>query len=459
MKTRVAVFFGGRSPEHDVSIVTGLQAMEALDQDRFSSFPVYVATDGKWFIGDALRSRNNYIPRESTLKTLEAVTLDLWPNIDGRGRLLPVKPGGLFAKPKPVEFDVALLAFHGLFGEDGRMQGLFEIANVPYTGMRPLASNVLMDKAATKRVLADTGIALLPYSIVSRPEGGLLPSAQQAEQQLAGLNFPLIVKPMHLGSSIGVARAATLDELRGALSVIFRLDTDAIIEPFVENLVEYNLAVRSGNNDIQTSAIERPKAEKDLLDFKAKYLSGGSSKSGSKQPGTLSQGLLSLTRELNPSLDADFAARIHQWAKTCFSVVYGTGAPRIDFLCNAKSGELWLNEVNPCPGSFGYYLWEAGPQPILFSELLSLLIDEAFRGATKHSTAAGPNTPGCPLVFAILNPLVGFIQYFDGRKICVIDYGNKTEKQGALGIRLQPMEAFDQLAMRAGLAEHVEILQ
>ncbi len=150
MKTRVAVFFGGRSPEHDISVITGLQALEALDGDRFDSFPVYVAPDGKWFLGDALRSRSTYIPRENTLKTLEGVTLDLWPTVEGRGRLLPAKAGGLFSKPKVIEFDVALLAFHGLFGEDGRVQGLFELANVPYTGMRTLASSVCMDKAATK---------------------------------------------------------------------------------------------------------------------------------------------------------------------------------------------------------------------------------------------------------------------------------------------------------------------
>jgi D-alanine-D-alanine ligase len=371
--------------------------MEALDQDRFSSFPVYVAPDGKWFTGDALRSRSNYLLRESTVKSLESVTLDVWPNIEGHGRLLPVKQSGLFAKPKPVEFDVALLAFHGLFGEDGRVQGLFEMAKVPYTGMRPLASSVFMDKAATKRVLAETGICLLPYSIISRPPDGLLPSPQHIQQQLNSLPFPLIVKPMHLGSSIGVARATTVNELRGALSVIFRLDTDAIVEPFVENLVEYNVAVRNTKNGIQTSAIERPKSEKDLLDFKAKYLSGGSNKSGKKQPGALSQGMLSLTRELNPALDPGFASRIHEWAKTCFSVMYGTGAPRIDFLCNGETGELWLNEVNPCPGSFGYYLWEASSQPALFSELLSSLIDEAFTAQRAIELPADPTHPDARL--------------------------------------------------------------
>jgi D-alanine-D-alanine ligase len=398
MKTRVAVLFGGRSPEHDVSIVTGLQALEALDQDRFSSFPVYVATDGKWFTGDALRNRANYLPKEATVKSLEAVLLDASPNVDGRGRLLPVKSGGLFAKPKPIEFDVALFAFHGLFGEDGRMQGLFEIANVPYTGMRPLASSILMDKAATKRVLAETGIALLPYAVIDRPSGGLLPSTQDVESRLNGIQFPVIVKPLHLGSSIGVARASTMEELRGGLSVIFRLDTHAMIEPLVQNLVEYNVAVRNSQRGIETSAIERPKSEKELLDFKAKYLSGGSSgKSGSKQAGAISEGMLSLTRELNPAIPDVISGKIHAWAKICFATVYGAGAPRIDYLCNQQTGEIWLNEVNPCPGSFGYFLWQASPHPILFSELLSALIDEAFTCQRALQLPPDPTHPDARL--------------------------------------------------------------
>ena len=394
MKTRVAVFIGGRSPEHDISVITGLQALEALDGDRFSSFPVYVAPDGKWFLGDALRSRSTYIPRENTLKTLEGVTLDLWPTVEGRGRLLPVKPGSLFSKPKIVEFDVALLAFHGLFGEDGRMQSLFEIANIPYTGMRTLASSILMDKAATKRVLGGTGIALLPSVVISRPATGLLPPVSEVESKIGEFGFPVIVKPLHLGSSIGVARATTVEEARGALSVIFRLDTHAIVEPFVENLVEYNVAVRNGKSGVQTSAVERPKSDRELLDFKAKYLSGSTgSKSGSKQPGTISQGMLSLTRELNPALSPDLERKIRDWATVCFGSVYGTGAPRIDFLCNSKTGEIWLNEVNPCPGSFGYFLWEASEDPMLFSELLSSLIDEAF---SAHKLLQLPPDPTQP---------------------------------------------------------------
>jgi len=397
MKLRVAVFFGGRSPEHDVSVVTGLQSLEALDQDRYSSFPVYVSTDGKWFIGDALRQRTNYLPKENTLKSLESVTLDLWPNVDGKGRLLPTKPGGMFSKPKPVEFDVALLAFHGLFGEDGRIQSLFEVANVPYTGMRTLASAVCMDKSTTKSMLAGQGIALLPDAVIARPASGLMPSAKDIEQQIESLHFPLIVKPLHLGSSIGVARAGSIDEVRGALSVIFRLDTHAIVEPFVDNLVEYNVAVRNGSSAIETSAIERPKSDRELLDFKAKYLAGGSGSKGSKQPGAISQGMLSLTREINPSIEPSIADRVHGWAAKCFKTVYGTGAPRIDFLCNSQTGEVWLNEVNPCPGSFGYFLWEAAAQPLLFAELLTALIDEAFVAQRAIQLPPDPTHPDARL--------------------------------------------------------------
>jgi D-alanine-D-alanine ligase len=395
MKTRGAVFFGGRSPEHDVSIVTGLQALAALDGERFSSFPVYVSTEGEWFLGDALRDRVNYLPKDAVLKSLEPVTLATTPTVDGQGRLIPLKAGGLFSKPKTTEFDVALLAFHGLSGEDGRMQGLFEIANVPYTGMRPLASSVLMDKAATKLVLGQTSIALLPSIVINRPATGLLPDAASVSHKLAGWSYPVIVKPLHLGSSIGVAKAHSLEEVRSALSVVFRLDTHAIVEPFVENLVEYNVAVRNGKDGIETSAIERPKAQTELLDFKAKYLAGGAggSKSGSKQPGAISQGMLSLTRELNPVLPPEFEEQLRRWAVECFATVYGTGAPRIDFLCNSQTGQFWLNEVNPCPGSFGYFLWEAGERPLLFTELLTALIDEGLAAQRSLQLPPDPTHP------------------------------------------------------------------
>jgi len=385
-ETRVAVFLGGRSPEHDVSVITGLQALKAADQQRFAPFPVYISPRGEWFVGQALEERRNYLPDANLRNELTEVTLSLGE--PGRGLLLP-KRSGMFTRRAPIEFDVALLAFHGLGGEDGQIQGFFETANLPYTGMRTLASAVLMDKPATKRLLRGLDIPLLPYAVVTRGPTGL-PSAAAIAAAMGNMGFPCIVKPAHLGSSIGVGKAENIEELRALLPAIFRLDRQALIEPFVPNLVEYNLAVARIGGAVKTSAIEKPKRAEELLDFRQKYMSGGGAKGGVKGEGGDSQGMLSLTREINPALPAEFEVNLRGWAIAAFEAVDGTGAPRVDFYCNEATGEVWLNEVNPCPGSFGYFLWEAADPPLRFTALLSMLIDEA---RARHRDSQLPDDP------------------------------------------------------------------
>ena len=385
-ETRVAVFLGGRSPEHDVSVITGLQALKAIDQERFVPFPVYVSPRGEWLVGESLSERRNYLPDSRTRGELTEVTLSLGE--PGRGVLVP-RRSGLFSRRPPLEFDAAVLAFHGLGGEDGQIQGLFETANLPYTGMRTLASAVFMDKAATKRLLRGLDIPLLPYAVVSRTAGGL-PSEESLRRLLDGIGLPCIVKPVHLGSSIGVGKADTVEDVRALLPTIFRLDNQALLEPFVPSLVEYNLSVTRAGGAVRTSAIECPKRAEELLDFRQKYMSGGDNKTGIKGAGGDSQGMLSLTREINPALPAELEANLRRWATAAFEAIDGTGAPRIDFYCNAASGEVWLNEVNPCPGSFGYFLWEAADPPVRFTALLSLLIDEAL---ARHRDSQLPDDP------------------------------------------------------------------
>lgn len=392
-KTKVAVFFGGRSPEHDVSVVTGLQVMSAIDETAYEAFPVYIAPDGEWRTGEVLRHRSNYLLKPETLKQTQAVTLDM--HAARGGRLIP-RDTGLFAKAKPIEFDIAMPCFHGLYGEDGNIQGLFELTNIPYTGMRTLASSVLMDKAATKKILASAGIPMLPYAVISRPDKGYMVPAEEIEKQTKDLKFPCIIKPVHLGSSIGVAKVKDASEIKATLPAIFEYDDAAILEPFVENLVEYNVAVSKAFGGLKTSAIERPKTTQELLDFKQKYLSGGDNKSGNKmdggtkQPGAISQGMLSLTRELNPELDPKTAQSIQNFAAAMFESLGGTGAPRIDFIGNSKTGEIWLNEVNPIPGSFGYFLWEAAKDPILFTDFLTGLLEEALLENRKRILPKDP---------------------------------------------------------------------
>ncbi len=381
-KLKVAVLFGGRSPEHDVSIITALQAIKALDPERYDAFPVYLAPDGQWLVGDALLERSFYIPNKE-YKDLTLVTLDVTPRAKP---VLITQPRSMFEKSKKIEFDVALLAFHGLVGEDGRVQGLLDLANVPYSGMRPLASTVLMNKAATKRILEGTGVPLLPFKEIKRPAQGVLITVDELRAMLGDVVFPCCLKPANLGSSIGVAKVTNLQEVSDVLaSSIFKYDDTALLEPFVENLVEYNVAVRRVKGELRTSAIERPKKTSELLDFKTKYCSGGGSKTGGAKCGggktpsqKESQGMLSLTRDINPEIPAEFEANIRKWAEQVFERVDGTGTPRLDFLCNGKTGEAWFNEANPIPGSFGYFLWEAAKdKPTLFSQLLDDIIEEA----------------------------------------------------------------------------------
>jgi D-alanine-D-alanine ligase len=384
-KTRVAVFFGGRSPEHDISVISGLQAADALNVDTYEIIAVYVAYSGEWYIGEPLRDRKSYIPNHETKRKLAKCVLGGTPA--GGGVLQPER-AGIFA-PAAVSFDVALPAFHGAFGEDGCFQGMMEEAGVPYTGMRVLGSAIAMDKAVTKVcVQAMTSAAQLPFVAVQRttrerPHAPKLPK---------GWTYPVIVKPAHMGSSIGVGRANTEEEVETLLQTLFLYDTKAIIEPYISHRQEYNVAVRRKDGKIVTSAIERPKSSAELLDFREKYRKADG-KSGGKLPGMSSEGMLSLTRDINPKIDPKLEADIRGWAGEIFEALDGTGAPRLDFILDTDTGKLWFNEINPCPGSFGYFLWSAAAEPILFGELLDELIAEAlFQKELKDM----PNDPVPP---------------------------------------------------------------
>lgn len=377
-RKRVAVFLGGRSPEHDVSVVSGLQVFQAIDTSKYDPFIVYITPNGEWYVGDALKERDNYIFTEEKLRMLTKVFLDL--SATGKGILKP-ESGGFFSKAKDIEFDVALPIFHGLIGEDGSFQGLMQLANIPYAGMRAVSCNVFMDKDTTKKALSGLDIPQLPCVAIERPEGSLLVDEGDLKKLLEGFEFPCCVKPSHLGSSIGVGKAESLEDVRSILANIFKLDTKAIIEPFVENLVEYNVAVRRNREGVvETSSIERPKTDKELLDFKEKYMSGSGGKKtgGQKTSGNLSEGMLSLTREINPEIAEADATKILQIASKLFEAYDVGGAPRIDFISNGKTGEIWFNELNPIPGSYAYFLWEAAEQNLLFTDFLSDLIEESF---------------------------------------------------------------------------------
>ena len=196
-----------------------------------------------------------------------------------------------------------------------------------------------------------------------------------------GNRYPVVVKPCNLGSSIGVGIAKTPEELGPLVTYVLGQDHLALIEPKVPNLVEYNIAVTTRDGETKFSAIERPKTNAELLDFKEKYLSSGGGAKGSFLP---SEGMLSLTREINPDLPAEQEAQIKEYARTVFRVLGGRGAPRMDFMQDGETGEIWFNEINPIPGSYGFFLWEAAAEPLLYPELIAHLVEEA-RATTLKS--------------------------------------------------------------------------
>ena len=360
-KRSIAVLFGGNSPEHDVSVVTALQVMDAFDPRSFDVVPIYNDFDGGYITGPNLRQRDNFRPKPSGKRGAFA-----WTDFG---------PGLVCDDGSTVHFDCVVMAFHGLYGEDGREQAHLERLGIPHTGFSSLNSALAMRKDVTKDFLASTGIPMLPHAVFHRPVGGAVPTRAEIEDTLGNLGFPLILKPCSLGSSIGVALVKDVAEVEAVLPSILAKDRMVMVEPQVQNLCEYNVAVRMTPQGPTTSAIERPKTDADLLDFKEKYLSGGGGKKGSAPP---SEGMLSLTRDINPDLPQALEAKIRDIAETAFVRLGGRGAPRLDFLFDQKTEELFFNEVNPIPGSFGHFLWEAAADPVLFPDLLEKLVEECL---------------------------------------------------------------------------------
>jgi len=401
-KKVIAVVFGGRSVEHDVSVLTGLQFLEALDPTKYEGLPVYIDPLGQWWTGEALFSRKRYPLLVGTNKDLTQVSLDLATPANGQPRFLAFQKGLMGKKRTEIPFDLIVPAIHGSNGEDGTLQGLLEFADVPFSGCRTLGSAATMNKVFTKNTARANGIKVLPELVVQRPKKGHFLDPETIQEDLKATlgheHYPLIIKPCNLGSSVGVNKADDLDSLIAGLMAAFRLDNEAIVEPFVSNLSEYNIAVRKTNDGTTiSSAIERPLRDAELLDFKNKYLAGGSPGEPKLDTGP-SEGMVSLNRVLNPAeLTANQQAFIRNSAEGIFDLLALAGSIRVDFLCDAESGELWLNEVNTIPGSFAYFLWEAAEDPLSFLALTNAIIEEGFTLSARRLGATDTKSGGATI--------------------------------------------------------------
>ncbi len=373
MKTRVAVLFGGHSVEHEVSIISGIQALGALDSDKYEAFPVYISKDNKFYVGDVLRQVASFRDMAACLAAATRVLMIPTDN----GVELWRHPAKKFGNNVMATFDVAIPVVHGTNVEDGTLMGMLEMLGVPYAACDVTSSAIGMDKFAMKAVLREAGIPVLDALSFGGKEYAM-DSDRVVAQIEESIGYPVIVKPVNLGSSVGISKATDRESLVDALDLAVSFAGRVLVERAVENLREINCAVLGDADEARASACEEPLNAQDILTFGDKYLSGGSKKTGE------SGGMSDLKRRCPADLPDGMTERVQALAVETFKALGCMGVARIDFLNDTATGGLWVNEINTIPGSLAFYLWqEVG---VSFSELMDALVQLAFKRQRDRET-------------------------------------------------------------------------
>ena len=379
-KMNIAVFFGSRSCEHDVSIVSALQCIEATKAAGFNVTPVYISRDGLWYTGEPLENIETFREFNPMTNGITRVTLDVTANA-GDLWAWPPQRAGLFAKvPAPLcHIDCVIPVFHGWHGEDGTIQGLLEMANIPYASSGVLGSAIGMDKIAMKQILRGAGFPVLDFVWFTREQ---LKKERQAviERVEKEIKYPAFIKPAALGSSIGVSRAKNREELERALDVAASYDRRILVEVGVVHPVEINCAAVGYGEDVRASVCEMPvpSSNDTFLDFWQKYLRNASTK------GEDSRGMKSLSRVVPAPIGDELTGRIQTMTCDIFKLLDCCGTVRVDFILD-QNDMLFVNEPNTIPGSLAFYLWKASG--LDFPKLIEKMVEDALRAhADKNSS-------------------------------------------------------------------------
>lgn len=349
-KKTVAVLFGGGSVEHEVSVISGLQVLEKIDRSKFETYAIKLDQEGMFQYYDNLLLRKNYLKIKSKI---------VYFGRDEKGSYF-ITSGILKNK---VYINAAYLAFHGGNGESGQVQGFLETLNIPYTSSGVEGSAIAMNKALTKEVLEHHGISTVLWARVFSRDVQIDVDVS-VKAILKNIRLPAIIKPVHLGSSIGINVAKSKVELKKYLLEASHVDSEILIEVFIVDFTEYNISVRSINGDIETSEIEKPMSKDEILSFADKY------QRGAKKTG----GMASLNRELPAKINKTLKKKIQDTAVEVFKLIRAKGMLRIDFM--QVGDDLYVTEVNPIPGSMAFYLWEASG--ISFTDQITDLINQAI---------------------------------------------------------------------------------
>ncbi|WMM25827.1 D-alanine--D-alanine ligase family protein [Tissierella sp. MB52-C2] len=357
---KIGVFFGGRSAEHEVSVITGMQIIENIDKTKYEVVPIYVSKEGKWLTGDSLLDFKNY--KDGNFKDTKEIILS--PNYKDNNVYAHPEMVGLFGKKIMNKIDIAFPAFHGMNGEDGTVQGIFELMDIPYVGCGVLGSSVGMDKVLMKDVYKANGLPIVDYTWFYRSKW-LKDRDEVINQIEEKLSYPMFVKPANLGSSIGITKAKDRDGLISAIEVAIKYDRKIIIEKAVESLREINCSVIGYDEEVMTSLCEEPVGWEEILTFEDKYVK--SNEKGGKTSGE--------RRIIPADIKEEIASEIENLAKKAFITIDGRGVSRIDFLLD-ENNNVFINEINTLPGSIAFYLWEGKGYPFvkLIDELINIAV-------------------------------------------------------------------------------------
>ena len=374
MKLNIAVFFGGESVEHEVSIISAHQAIEALDKNKYNVIPVYVSKERKLYVSDLLKDISNYKDLKHLISQCTQVSIT---SEDNRVVIRPVKPS-LFGPKELGTIDVAIPVMHGTNGEDGTIQGFFEMLKIPYAGCDLYGAAIGQDKVLQKNVLNDNNLPITNWFWVYGSEM----DTHQSEilDKVHRLIYPVIIKPARTGSSVGISIAHNDEEYLACFDEARQYDEKIITEKVVKPMREINCSVVGDSYSCVASVLEEVSSvsQDELLSFSDKYLGGSKS---AKSEG--SKGMASTARIVPAPLTDEQTRLIQQLAKETFRVLGTSGVCRIDFLMDADTKKVYVNEINTIPGSLAFYLWKAAG--VSFSELMDKLVELALDRERRRS--------------------------------------------------------------------------
>jgi len=361
MKLRVAILFGGKSVEHEVSIISGLQAYNNIDKDKYDVFPVYISKKNEMYVGDLISNIDNFKDIDKVIRESKKVILI---NDDGECKFI-TEHNSLFKKREEWPVDLVIPVVHGTNEEDGALQGYLKTVGATFAGSDVTASAVGMDKYIQKVLLRENDIPVL--SAMKFNMGDYENIDKMIEKIEESIGYPIIVKPIDLGSSVGISVAKERSELVDSIDNAFLYAQNILCEHAILNLREVNCAVLGNEIDALASEIEEPMHTKDILSYEDKY--------GNGQKSEDSRGMASLKRQIPAKIDKDMYDDIKKLAIKSFKTLGCNGVARLDFMIDVDTNKYYFNEINTIPGSLAFYLFE--PLGIKYKELLDRIINLA----------------------------------------------------------------------------------